>query len=95
VETFLLRSPVVRAAAVVGAPDARLGEVVVAFVELADGAAATADDLRAYCKSGMAGYKVPARIVISPGLPLTDTGKVSRRALRESAAEQALSGVQS
>jgi fatty-acyl-CoA synthase len=83
VETFLSHHPGVRVAAVVGFPDEQLGERAVAFVEPRRGTAVSADELRRHCAEGMAGYKVPAEIVICDELPLTDTGKLNRRALRE------------
>ena len=83
VESFLLQRAGVRAAAVVGLPDPKLGQVVAAFVELASGAPRTPEELRALCREGLAGYKVPAKVTILDELPKTDTGKIDRRALRE------------
>jgi fatty-acyl-CoA synthase len=85
IETFLLREPTVRAVAVIGSPDPTLGEVAVAFVELMRGSTITGQELLDYCKQKLAGYKVPAQIVVCEGLPKTDTGKLDRQALRENA----------
>ncbi|MGH9092910.1 MAG: FadD3 family acyl-CoA ligase, partial [Acidimicrobiales bacterium] len=86
VEQHLLEHPEVRRAAVVGVPDRRLGEVGVAFVVLAPGAAATGEDLVAWARERMANYKAPRSAVVVDDLPLTATGKVHKAALRERAA---------
>ncbi len=83
VEDFLALHPGVRTAAVVGVPDERLAEVVVAFVVPSAGEALDGDDLRAFCRERIAGYKVPARIHVVDELPATDTGKLARRRLVE------------
>ena len=62
VEDFLGGHPSVEAAAVVGVPDARLDEVVAAFVQLSRGATATEDELVAYCRGRLASFKVPRMI---------------------------------
>ena len=66
---------------VAGMPDPVKGEVTVAWVVLKAGAAATADELRAYCRERLAPYKVPARVEFRTELPKTMVGKVLRRAL--------------
>jgi fatty-acyl-CoA synthase len=84
VEGFLCRHPGVESAAVVGAPHPARGEVVVAFVTTRDASVAGAD-LRAWCRQGIAGYKVPWEVVVVPALPSTVTGKILKRALVEDA----------
>ena len=88
VEHVLLEHPAVAQAAVVGEPDARLGEVVVAHVvvrgpgdEPADGPVDEAS-LAAHCRAHLAGYKVPRRFVIHDELPRNATGKVVKAELR-------------
>jgi fatty-acyl-CoA synthase len=83
VEEFLALHPAVQSAAVVGVPDERLTEVVVAFVVPRAGHTPTADELRSHCAERIAGFKVPARIHVLEKLPTTDTGKLARRALVE------------
>jgi fatty-acyl-CoA synthase len=83
VEEFLAMHPAVQTAAVVGAPDERLSEVVVAFVVPRPGAAVAEEELRSFCSERIAGYKVPARIHVVDDLPATDTGKLARRRLVE------------
>jgi long-chain acyl-CoA synthetase len=72
-------------AAVVGAPDAAEGEVPVAYVQTRPGHDVTADELRAFLTEQIAAYKIPARIHFRDHLPLTPSGKIDRRALREEA----------
>lgn len=85
VEEFLSRLPGVENAIVVGASDSTRGEIVVAFVQLQPGSTATVDELQDSCRSGLSSYKVPRRFVLMEDFPVTDTGKTSRRALREMA----------
>jgi long-chain acyl-CoA synthetase len=83
VEDALLEHPAVAFAGVVGRPDERHGEEVVAFVALRNGSAVTADDLVVFAKERIGGYKYPREVRIVPDVPLTPVGKVDRKALRE------------
>jgi fatty-acyl-CoA synthase len=84
VEDALYRHPAVLACAVVARPDAKWGETPLAFVELKDGAAVSAADLQAHCKSLLAGYKVPKEVRFE-AIPKTSTGKIQKFQLRERA----------
>jgi fatty-acyl-CoA synthase len=84
VEDALYKHPAVQAAAVVAKPDDKWGETPCAFVELKPGQQATADELVAWCKQNLAGYKVPRHIVFAE-LPKTSTGKIQKFKLREMA----------
>lgn len=81
VEDFLLSHPDVTEVAVVGGDDAVRGQRVVAFVRLVEGSAVSAAGLRGWCAESIAGYKVPARIVLVTDFPTTQTGKLSRTEL--------------
>ncbi|MCS6931896.1 MAG: AMP-binding protein [Acetobacteraceae bacterium] len=88
VEEVLSTHPAVALAQVVGVPDARLGEVPVAFVQLRDGAAATAEELLAWLKPKVAGFRLPRRLWFVPGfesIGMTASGKVQKARLREHA----------
>lgn len=71
--------------AVVGIADERMGEVGMAFVVPAPGAAITPEQVIAWCRDNMANYKVPRRVEIVESLPLNASGKVMKFALREAA----------
>ena len=72
-------------AAVVARPDPKWGETPCAFVTLKpDAKPVTAEDVIAYCRARMAGYKIPRTIVFGP-LPKTSTGKIQKFVLRDSA----------
>jgi acyl-CoA synthetase (AMP-forming)/AMP-acid ligase II len=82
IENLLLRHPAVAQAAVVGIPDERLGEVGMAFVVAAPGAAVEPDVLIAWARDEMANYKVPRRVEVVAELPVNATGKVVKDELR-------------
>jgi fatty-acyl-CoA synthase len=86
VEDALYKHPAVQAAAVVAKPDEKWGETPCAFIELKPGASASADDLIAWCRQNLAGYKVP-RVIVFRELPKTSTGKIQKFKLREMARE--------
>jgi len=82
VEEVLLAHPDVSAAAVVGRPDPRLGEEVVAFITLQPGATAGPGELVEFAKTRLAANKYPREVVIVDRIPLTSVGKLDRKALR-------------
>ena len=82
VESVLHAHPQVSDVAVVGVQDDKWGERPVAFVVLEAGATVTADELRAHCKQGLAGFKVPDRVQFVEELPRTATGKIRKNTLR-------------
>ena len=81
VEAVLESHPAVALAAVVGAPDERTGESVVAHVVLRDGAQVDEQALIEHCRGLVARYKCPVSVRFAASLPLGGTGKVLRRAL--------------
>jgi long-chain acyl-CoA synthetase len=88
VEDVIATHPGVLESAVIGLPDEHSGEAVTAFVVRRDDTL-TADELRAFCKESLTGYKVPKQIFFRESLPKTNVGKVLRRALREEVATKA------
>ena len=82
VDEVLYRHPAVAEAASVGRPDARLGEVLVAFVVLAPGAALSEEQFFAFCERELVKYRRPVAVTFLPALPRTNARKVDKRALR-------------
>jgi long-chain acyl-CoA synthetase len=83
IEEVLFTHPKVALAAVVGVPDKRTGESVKAFIQLKPGVEATEEEILAFCKENMAGYKRPKAIEFRKELPTSVVGKVLRRVLRD------------
>jgi long-chain acyl-CoA synthetase len=83
VEDILFTHPKVALAAVVGVPDAKSGEMVKAFIQLKPGETATEEELMAFCKENMAGYKRPRVIEFRNEVPVSNVGKILRRVLRD------------
>jgi fatty-acyl-CoA synthase len=87
VEDVLYRHPAVLEAAVVARLDEKWGETPCAFVTLKEGAGdVSADDIVAFCREHMAGYKIPKTVVFGP-LPKTSTGKIQKFELRDRVGE--------
>ncbi|MDQ4007305.1 MAG: benzoate-CoA ligase family protein [Actinomycetota bacterium] len=87
VESRLLEHDDVVEAAVVGVPDGEGLDKPVAYVVLAEGASATAEELVGFCREGLAHFKAPRRVVCVDALPRTATGKLQRFKVRELAVQ--------
>src|SRR5260370_3768431 len=83
IEEVLWAHPDILEAAVVGKPDERLGEEVVAFVVLRPGSELTADDIIGYTRERLAAYKYPREIRFLGALPEGPSGKLVKDALRD------------
>jgi fatty-acyl-CoA synthase len=83
VESKLYGHPAIKEACVIAAMDPRKGEIVKALVVLREGASATADEIIAWSREQMSGYKVPAIVEFVDALPRSGTGKVQWRELQE------------
>ena len=91
VEDVLVAHPAVALAGVVGRPDVRLGEEVVAFVSLRPDAVVTAEELSEHARKHLGANKYPRQITIVPAIPLTSVGKLDRKKLRQWVADGAAS----
>jgi fatty-acyl-CoA synthase len=85
IEEFLYTHPKVLDAQVVGVPDPKYGEEVMAWVRLREGETAAAEELREFCRDRIAHYKVPRYFRFVESFPMTVTGKVQKYLLREQA----------
>src|SRR6185312_14518867 len=87
VEQVLARLDGVAESAVIGVPDERLGEVGKAFVVARPGFVLAEEDVLAFCRERLAGYKVPRRVEFRDALPRNPSGKVLKRVLRDQGKE--------
>lgn len=83
VENVIVRHPMVLDVAVFGIPDERSGEIPVAAIQFRQDASCSDNEIIAFCKEHLAGYKVPRRIVRVTSLPRVSGWKLLRRTLRE------------
>ncbi|MFN0028431.1 MAG: AMP-binding protein [Acidimicrobiales bacterium] len=85
VEEFLFRHPAVADVQVIGVPDARFGEEIMAWIRLREGALATEEEIKAFCRGQIAHYKVPRYVKFVDEFPMTVTGKVQKFLMRDAA----------
>jgi fatty-acyl-CoA synthase len=83
VEEFLYTHTKVDEAQVVGIPNARLGEIVVAWVRLKPGVEASEEEIRAFCQGQIAYYKIPEHVRFVSEFPATLSGKIQKYKMRE------------
>ena len=83
---MLFDHPAVAEVAVIAVPDARWIEAVCAVVVVRDGAVVGDEELRAFARERLAGFKTPKRIVFADALPKNPSGKILKRELRQTVA---------
>ncbi|MEI7553831.1 AMP-binding protein [Candidatus Chlorohelix sp.] len=83
IEEFLYTHPKVSDVQVIGLPDPKYGEEIMAWVKLREGETATSEELRAYCKDKIAHYKVPRYFKFVEAFPMTVTGKIQKYLMRQ------------
>jgi len=88
IEDFLYTHAAISDVQVIGVPDEKYGEEVMAWVKLADGQELDADGLKAFCKGKIAHYKVPRYVKFVDEFPMTVTGKIQKFKMREEATHE-------
>jgi len=83
IEEFLYTHPKIAEVQVVGLPDQRLGELVLAWIRLKPGVSSTQQEIQEFCQGRIAYFKVPAIIRFVDSFPMTVTGKVQKFRIRE------------
>jgi fatty-acyl-CoA synthase len=88
IEEFLYGHPEIADVQVIGVPDERYGEELMAWVVLRSGATVTDEELRDFCRGKIAHYKIPRYVKFVDSFPMTVTGKVQKFKMRETAIEE-------
>ncbi len=88
IEEFLYAHPRIRDVQVVGVPDAKYGEEIMAWVQTEDGLPITVEEVREFCAGRIAHYKIPRYVVLADEFPMTVTGKIQKFKLRDQGIEQ-------
>ncbi|MCH5677589.1 class I adenylate-forming enzyme family protein [Streptomyces gilvus] len=83
VERVIAEHPAVSVCAVVGAPDERWGETIVAVVSVRAGRTLGLEELRAFCADRLARFKLPTGLVVTDDIPMTASGKIAKGRIRE------------
>ena len=83
IEEYLYEHPKIAEVAVVGLPDRKFGEIVLAWIRLVDGENATEEDIRDFCRGRIAYFKIPAHIRFVQSFPTTVSGKIQKFRIRE------------
>ena len=88
IEEFLYTHPDIADVQVIGVPDERYGEELMAWVIARGGATLTEDEVRDFCRGQVAHYKIPRYVKLVDSFPMTVTGKVQKFKMRETAIEE-------
>lgn len=88
IEEFLYTHPKIADVQVIGLPDPKYGEEIMAWIKLKEGETATPEEIKVYCKDKIAHYKVPRYIKFVDGFPMTVTGKIQKFLMRKESIEE-------
>ncbi|MFV9504471.1 MAG: AMP-binding protein [Oscillochloridaceae bacterium umkhey_bin13] len=88
IEEFLYSHPKISDVQVIGVPDEKYGEEVMAWVRLKPGESATEDEIKEFCRGQIAHFKIPRYIKFVEGFPMTVTGKIQKYLMRKQSIEE-------
>src|SRR3984957_3185982 len=88
IEEFLYTHPEIADVQVIGVPDERYGEELMAWVVTREGASLTEAGVRDFCRDRIAHYKIPRYVKLVDSFPMTVTGKVQKYKMRDAAIEE-------
>jgi fatty-acyl-CoA synthase len=88
IEEFLYTHPEVADVSVVGVPDEKYGEEIMAWVKLREGASVSEDELKDFCRGKIAHFKVPRYVKFVDEFPMTITGKIQKFKMRDAAIDE-------
>jgi len=82
IEEFLYTHPAISDVQVIGVPDKKYGEELMAWIKLKNGASATPEEIKAFCKGRIAHFKIPRYIKFVDDFPMTVSGKIQKYKMR-------------
>jgi fatty-acyl-CoA synthase len=88
IEEFLYTHPSIVDAQVLGVPDLKYGEEVMAWVKLREGETLTVEDVQAFCRGKIAHHKIPRYVKFVEAFPMTVTGKIQKFVMREQSVKE-------
>ena len=88
IEEFLYKHPKISEAQVIGVPDPRYGEEIMAWVKVKPGEQVTEEELKEYCKGKIAHNKIPRYLKVVDSFPMTITGKIQKFLMRQKSTEE-------
>jgi fatty-acyl-CoA synthase len=83
IEEFLYRHPLIKEVQVIGVPDLKFGEELMAWIQVKEGSTLTEADVKAFCQGQIARYKVPRYVKFVDSFPMTVTGKIQKFVMRQ------------
>jgi len=88
IEEFLYRHPKIKEVQVIGVPDQKFGEELMAWIQPKEGEALTEADVKAFCQGQIARYKIPRYVKFVNGFPMTVTGKIQKFVMRQQSIDE-------
>ena len=88
IEEFLYTHAKIQDVQVIGVPDLKYGEEIMAWIKLKPNEAATPDEIREFCRNKIAHYKIPRYVKFVDGFPMTVTGKIQKFIMREQSVKE-------